>query len=234
MAWHNVGMEPTPIKLPKKPRILIKEQAPDQRQFSVIPIRAATDRKLTGMEMRVLLLFCSYANRGGITWVGNARIAQHLGVGMHRVAFLTRCLIDKGYMKVLYKGYQGERAHTRQIIFNAAMSLDEIVAVSGEKPPYMIEQEQKAIKNQPLNQQHKGATMSRKRKIKDNSVNDQAVINLAPSNKTESKLELSINEAEIVQLQRAVGPDLLAVALEQCGAGATLDQVQTKLKELLS
>lgn len=227
-------MEKVSIKLPKKPRILIKEQAPDQRQFSVIPIRAATDRKLTGMEMRVLLLFCSYANRGGITWVGNARIAEHLGVGMHRVAFLTRCLIDKGYMKVLYKGYQGERAHTRQIIFNAALSLDEIVAVSGEKPPYMIEQEQKAIRNQPLNQQHKGATMSRKPKSKDNSVNNQAVSKLVRVDNDMSKLSLSINEEEVLQLQRAVGPDLLAVALEQCGAGASLEQVQTKLKELLS
>jgi hypothetical protein len=234
MAWHNAGMDATPIKLPKKPRILIKEQAPDQRQFSVIPIRAATDRKLTGMEMRVLLLFCSYANRGGITWVGNARIAQHLGVGMHRVAFLTRCLIDKGYIKVLYKGYQGERAHTRQIIFNAALSLDEIVAVSGEKPPYMIEQEQKAIRNQPVNQQHKGATMQRKRKSKENSVTDLAVSNLMQQVTDDNKSHLSINEAQVLQLQRAVGPDLLALALDQCGSGATLEQVQTKLKDLLA
>lgn len=223
-------MQATPIKLPKKPRILIKEQAPDQRQFSVIPIRAATDRKLTGMEMRVLLLFCSYANRGGITWVGNARIAQHLGVGMHRAAFLTRCLIDKGYMKVLYKGYQGERAHTRQIIFNAAMSLDEIVAVSGEKPPYMIEQEQKAIKNQPVNHQHKGANMSKKRK----SVNDQSVSNLELSNVDENKSHLVITDNEVLQLQRAVGADMLQFALSQCGESPTLEQVQTKLKELLS
>lgn len=234
MAWHNAGMEPTPIKLPKKPRILIKEQAPDQRQFSVIPIRAATDRKLTGMEMRVLLLFCSYANRGGITWVGNARIAQHLGVGMHRVAFLTRCLIDKGYMKVLYKGYQGERAHTRQIIFNAAMSLDEIVAVSGEKPPYMIEQEQKAIRNQPLNQQHKGATMSRKRKANDNSVTDQAVSNLVNQTIGNDKLIERINDEQVLQLQRSVGADLLAHAMQLAGDNPTLEQVQTKLKELLA
>jgi len=233
LAWHNERMQATPIKLPKKPRILIKEQPPDQRTFSVIPLRAATDRRLTGMEMRVLLLFCSYANRGGITWVGNQRIADHLKVGMHRVAFLTRCLIEKGYMKVLYKGYQGERAHTRQIIFNN-LSVDEIVAISGEKPPYMIEQEQKAIKNQPLNQQHRGATMSRKRKIKDISVNDQAVSNLEFGDGQLSKLEIAISEAEILQLQKAVGADLLQYALSQCGDQPTLEQVQTKLKELLS
>jgi hypothetical protein len=226
-------MQPTPIKLPKKPRILIKEQAQDQRKFSVIPIRAATDRKLTGMEMRVLLLFCSYANRGGITWVGNARIAEHLGVGMHRVAFLTRCLIDKGYMKVLYKGYQGERAHTRQIIFDKSLTIEDIVSISGEKPPYMIEQEQKAIKNQPVNQQHKGATMSRKRKIKDNSVNDQAVSNLVSSNKQEDKLGIELTELQVIELTRAVGADLLNLAIEQCGERVTFEQVKTKLDLML-
>lgn len=226
-------MQPTPIKLPKKPRILIKEQAQDQRRFSVIPIRAATDRKLTGMEMRVLLLFCSYANRGGITWVGNARIAQHLGVGMHRVAFLTRCLIDKGYMKVLYKGYQGERAHTRQIIFDKSLSIEDIVSISGEKPPYMIEQEQKAIQNQPVNQQHKGATMSRKRKTKDNSVTDQSVSNLVSSNKQEDKLGIALTDSQTLQLTRAVGADLLSLAIEQCGEGATFEQVKSKLDLML-
>jgi hypothetical protein len=215
------------IKPPKKPKIVIKEQAPDQRQFSVIPIRAATDRKLTGMEMRVLLLFCSYANRGGITWVGNAKIASHLGVGMHRVAFLTRCLIEKGYMKVLYKGYKNERAHTRQIIFNSQLSLEEIIAVSGEKPPYMIEIEQQAIQANPINHQHKGATVPKKKHI-----NDQAVSNLGQVVVDENKSHLHITEEQIVALQKSVGPDLMMLALERCD-NPTLENVQSKLKELL-
>lgn len=223
-------MQATPIKLPKKPRILQKEQPPDQRQFSVVPLRVATDRKITGMEMRVLLLFCSYANRGGITWVGNQRIADHLGVGMHRVAYLTRCLIEKGYMKVLYKGYQGERAHTRQIIFNNALSLEDIVAVSGEKPPYMLEQEQKAMQNQA----HKEEKMPKKKRLKENSVNDQAVSNLLQSTIDDYKSIERINEEQVLQLQRAVGADMLAHALSQCDANPTLEQVQSKLKELLA
>lgn len=185
------------------------------------------------MEMRVLLLFCSYANRGGITWVGNQRIADHLKISLQRTAFLTRCLIDKGYIKVLYKGYQGERAHTRQIIFNN-LSVEEIVSISGEKPPYMIEQEQKAMQNQPLNQQHKGATMSRKRKIKDNSVNDQSVSNLIEGDKPVITSKKVINEVEVMQLQKAVGADLLQYALSQCGDQPTLEDVQVKLKELIA
>lgn len=222
---------PTPIKLPKKPRILLKEQPPDQRQFSVVPIRAITDRTLTGMEMRVLMLFCSYANRGGITWVGNQRIADHLGIGMHRAAFLTRCLIEKGYMKVLYKGYKGERAHTRQIIFNKSTALEEIFAVSGEKPPYILEQEQREYNSKPTDQRHKGAeNMARKRK----TVTDQAVSNLAFGDCQQTIVLETINEEQVVSLQRAVGADLLQHALSLCGDSPTLEQVQMKLKELLS
>jgi hypothetical protein len=223
-------MQATPIKLPKKPRILKKEKPPDQRQFSVIPFRVATDRKITGMEMRVLLLFCSYANRGGITWVGNQRIADHLSVGMHRVAYLTRCLIEKGYMRVLYKGYQGERAHTRQIIFNNALSLEDIVAVSGEKPPYMLEQEQKAMQNQA----HKEEKMPRKKRLKENSVTNQSVSNLLQETIENNKSIERINEEQVLQLQRVVGIDLLAHVISQCDANPTLEQVQSKLKELLA
>ena len=183
------------------------------------------------MEMRVLMLFCSYANRGGITWVGNQRIADHLGIGMHRAAFLTRCLIDKGYMKVLYKGYKGERAHTRQIIFNKSTALEEIFAVSGEKPPYVLEQEQREYNSRPIDERHKGADqMPRKRK----TVTDQVVSNLEEQVIVDNKSQLQINEVQVMQLQRAVGADLLQYALSQCGDQPTLEQVQTKLKELLS
>lgn len=226
---------PTPIKLPKKPRILLKEQPPDQRQFSVVPIRAITDRTLTGMEMRVLLLFCSYANRGGITWVGNQRIADHLKVSLQRAALLTRSLIAKGYMKVLYKGYKGERAHTRQIIFNKSTALEEIFAVSGEKPPYILEQEQREYNSKPTDQRHKGADkMARKKKQVENSVNDQRVSNLGFGDCQQTIVSETINEEQVVALQRAVGADLLQHALSLCGDNPTLEQVQTKLKELLS
>jgi len=100
MSVYNQAMET--IKLPKKPRIYKKEQQPDQRQFSVVPIRAITDRTLTNMELRVLMMFCAYSNRGGLTWVGLQRIANHFKISMNRTAVLTRSLIAKGYMRVLY------------------------------------------------------------------------------------------------------------------------------------
>lgn len=224
------GMKPEPIKLPKRPRILLKEQPPDQRQFSVVPIRAITDRGLTPMELRVLLVFCSYANRGGITWVGLKRVGEHLNIGVARASVLAKALLKKGYIKVLFKGYAGERAQTRQIIFNSALSLEDIVAVSGEKPPYLIQQD---IKQQQINDE-KAGNMVRKRKINDNSITSQVQSNLQQADCQQTIGLETITESQVLALQRSVGPDILALALDQAGPGATLEQVQSKLKDLLA
>ncbi len=118
------------IKVPKKPRVVIKEQQPDQCTVSVVPIRAISDRTLTAPQYRVLLAFCSYANKGGLTWVGIKTVGQKIGISTNRVAVLTRQLIAKGYIKVLYHGFAGERAHTRQIVYTDR-SIEDIVAVTG-------------------------------------------------------------------------------------------------------
>lgn len=233
LPWHNAGMDAVQIKLPPKRRIIRKEQPPDQRQFTVVPIRAATDRNLTPMQLRCLMVLCSYANRGGITWVGLEKVGKHLGVKINRASVLTRQLIAKGYVRVLYKGYAGERAQTRQIIYND-LNLEDIVAVSGEKPPYLIQQEQKDFEKQQLSKQQKGLIMARKSKKEQNSLSRIVDNNLKTEAIGNNKLIEIINEEQVLQFQRAVGPDLLSLALDQCGKGATLEQVQTKLKELLA
>lgn len=186
------------------------------------------------MQLRCLMVFCSYANRAGVTWVSLKRIGEHLGVSVARTSMLAKVLIDKGYMRVLFKGYAGERAQTRQIIFNAALSLEDVIAVSQEKAPYMIEQEQKEQLNQQLKQQKESNRMAKKRKVNDQIVNNSDLNNLNLKVNREIIDKNVINEEQVLQLQRAVGPDVLAVALEQCGAGASLEQVQLKLKELIA
>lgn len=76
--------------------------------------------------------------------------------------------------------------------------------------------------------------MPKKSKQSKASVNHSEINNLELGLISEDKVNNQINEAQILQLQRAVGPDLLALALEQAGAGATLEQVQVKLKELIA
>lgn len=137
-------------------------------------------------------------------------------------------------MKVLYKGFAGERAQTRQIIFNQALSLEDIIAVSGEKAPYIEQQEEKDYRKQQLKQQRREEVMARKKKVTDPSVISSDLNNLNPGLLAETIDKNVINEEQVMQLQRAVGADLLQYALSQCGDQPTLEQVQTKLKALLS
>jgi DNA-binding IscR family transcriptional regulator len=215
-------MQPVPIALPKKPKIRQKEQQPDQRQFSIVPIRAITDRRLTGMELRVLMLYCSYSNRSGLTWVGQQRIATHLGVSKMRISVLTTALVNKGYIKVVYQGFRGERADTRQVIYRADIPLADIVAVTSEPAPFMIEQQHKIQLNQPV----KGLTMAKRKAVK---VNDQAVTDLGLND-----CQQTIDEMTIEAISKAVGSEIFAAAQQQAGPAATAAQIEAVLARMLT
>jgi len=62
--------------IPKKPKLKLKTAMPDQRQIAVMPLRALKDKTLRNGAIRVLGLVCSYANRAGITWVGQERLHE--------------------------------------------------------------------------------------------------------------------------------------------------------------
>ena len=220
------------IKVPKKPRVVIKEQQPDQRTVSVAPIRAISDRTLTAPQYRVLLAFCSYANKGGLTWVGLKTVGEKIGISTNRVAVLTRQLIAKGYIKVLYHGFAGERAHTRQIVYTDR-SIEEIVAVTGEKAPYMIEREnremQKAIAKQQLrdNQEPKPKRgRGRPRKL------GTECKELGTDQKREASC-LGDSQTGITELLSRIDPTLQLALKEQLPADATLAQYQSALDRML-
>ncbi len=219
MSVYNQAMET--IKLPKKPRIYKKEQQPDQRQFSVVPIRAITDRSLTNMELRVLMMFCAYSNRGGLTWVGLQRIATHFKISINRTAVLTRSLIAKGYMRVLYHGFAGERAHTRQIIFND-LKLEDIIAISGESAPYFQE-------NQPLTSGAKGEDMSKKQRTVINKA-----INKLETREPGYQLVKDDRENQLNTIKQLVGAELFSIALEQAGKNATPADIELQLQKMLT
>ena len=131
------------LDIPKKPRIRLKDQVPDQRTITVAPIRAATDRNLTPMQLRALLVYCSYVNKAGVAWVGLERIGSDLGVSSVRACQLVKALTDKGYIKTLHKGYNKICANTRQVIYKEGISADDAAAISGELAPYQIRQQEK-------------------------------------------------------------------------------------------
>ena len=212
------AMQPVPISLPKKPRIKQKEKQPDLRHFAVVPFRAITDRSITEMQLRVLLMLCAYTNRAGLTWVGLQRIADHFKISLNRAAVHTRALIKAGYVKVIYYGFKGERAHTRQVIYKADLSLADIVGITGEAAPYMQENQQ------PTGA--KGETMGKRKQIK---VTDSQVSNLGLTD-----CQQSIDKMTIEQLSKAVGAEIFAAAQQQAGPAATVAEIEQVLAKMLT
>ena len=133
------------FKLPKRPKIIEKQAPPDQRKFAVVPMRAALDTELHGFSVKVLVLLCSYANRAGITWVGQQRIAEHLQVSKQQVARAMKQLRDRGHIEVMSKGFRGERANTTRVIYDPEIKADDAIAItSGQedtRPPHQVKQE---------------------------------------------------------------------------------------------
>jgi hypothetical protein len=141
------------FKLPKRrPKIVEKVAPPDQRKFAVVPMRAATDTELHGFSVKVLVLLCSYANRAGITWVGQQRIADHLQAPKQQVARAMKQLRDRGHVEVVSKGFRGEKANTVRIVYDPQIKTEDAISIASSKedsrPPEMVRKEAIAMTQQ--------------------------------------------------------------------------------------
>lgn len=138
------------FKLPKRrPKVVEKVAPPDQRKFAVVPMRAATDVELHGFSVKVLVLLCSYANRAGLTWVGQQRIADHLQAPKQQVARAMKQLRERGHVEVVSKGFRGEKANTVRIIYDPEVRTEDAISLASSKedsrPPEQIRREVKAM-----------------------------------------------------------------------------------------
>lgn len=130
--------------LPKqKPKIVQEDQAEDKRYFSIVPLRAALDKTLTPAQFRMLVRYCSYTNRGGLAWVGYARLGQDQGVTGRRAGQLINALEKKGYLRTTHKGYPGQRAYTRQVVYKEDIDADEAATIAGELAPAQLYKQEK-------------------------------------------------------------------------------------------
>ena len=133
--------EPTHFTLPKKPRVKPKDAPPDQRKVSVLPIRSGSDIRLHGGTLRCLIVLCSYCNRAGITWVGQAKMAQDLGISRQAVTKQIKLLISTGYVEVVRKGFRGENTNTLRVIFDSTVDAETAIAITSAqedtRPPTM-------------------------------------------------------------------------------------------------
>tara|TARA_R110000822_G_scaffold306726_1_gene433185 strand:+ start:1933 stop:2592 length:660 start_codon:yes stop_codon:yes gene_type:complete len=211
----------------KRPRIKQKAQALDQRSITVCPIRAASDRRLTGMELRALLILCSYTNKAGVAWVSLERIGKDLSVSRPRAGHLVKRLGELGYMRVIHKGFKGYCADSRQVIFKPGMSADDAAAIAGELAPYQLDQQQREADQMQAehDKQQAKRTAANKRKG-----NNQAV---AVSDLGDATSKLVVLQYDTQQVFAGVDADILQLAIEAAGPGATDAQIEAAIDSLL-
>ena len=119
------------FQLPKrKPKIIEKAGNPDQRTYAVVPLRALRDKRLTSGDIRVLGIMASYANRAGLTWVGQRRMGEDLQVSQQAISKHVKRLTELGYLEMVSNAFRGEKAVTRRIIFDDTIKAVDAVAIT--------------------------------------------------------------------------------------------------------
>ncbi len=109
------------FEIPEKP--LIEQHRPqDLRKYSIVPIRAANDRRIRPAAMRVLLTVCSYANRAGLCWPSHANVGKALGVSRQAAGRQIRILRELGYFKVVKNHSHGKTAQIIRVIYDETLS----------------------------------------------------------------------------------------------------------------
>jgi hypothetical protein len=114
----------------KKPRIELKEKKPDARVFSVIPLRAIHDKRLTRGDYINLISLCSYCSNNGFTFVAYSTIAQLRGCSTQNTARGMKKLQSLGYFEIIRKGYTGLRGALKRVIFDDSLSIDDVISIS--------------------------------------------------------------------------------------------------------
>jgi len=133
--------------IPKKPNIKLKPKPQDRRQIAIVPLRAVMDKSLSLGALRVLCMVCAYANRSGITWVGQERLAKDLSVSRRTVTSQMKQLRELHYVERLNKGARLSHTSTMRIVYNEDISLLDALALNTEdgRSPYMILKEEREM-----------------------------------------------------------------------------------------
>jgi hypothetical protein len=124
-------------------------------------------------------------------------------------------------MRVLYHGFAGERAHTRQIIYNS-LKLEDIIAIAGESAPYLEQ-------NQQLTTGAKGEDMNKKQR----TVTGKRVSKLESIDPGYQLVE-SDREIQLEVIRKAVGEELLSIAQQESGDNASIADIEAVLARMLT
>lgn len=155
-------VEPIDIQVPAR-RKQVKEAPPSRKMFAVVPIRALEDKRLTDGAVRTLAKVCSWANRAGITWVSQTRIAAESGIRRQVIHKHMVILKKHGYIEVIRRGFRGFAGDTIRVVYDPQISATDAISIASRiedaRPPFLQELEKKMQSIPPKKQQQMIADM---------------------------------------------------------------------------
>lgn len=190
------------FKLPDKPAIKEYDRKPDGRKYCVVPYRAALDKSLTKTELMHLLVLASYSANNGFSYVGITTLAKDHKCSMQNVAKYIKRLERKGYVKTHRKGVNGIRGCLRQIIFDASLSPQDIVAISNEPIP-----------SKPIQYESDDDMKRRGRPAKQNTTDYKVEVTLSYDEGMSIVLNLIKSENDLLKLERLISQGITKSAL---------------------
>jgi len=169
----------TAFQIPEQ-TALEQQEFKDRRRFSIVPIRAANDRRLTAGTWRTLLAICAYSSKGGIVWVSQKRIGQDIGISQPAVHRQIARLKAWGYLERISHSKKGIKAETIRILYAPELQAEDATSIAGETPIHL---------------QPKGNNMPKRKRKTDNS---HSVMQTAISQSGMVLVDLTINQQSAV------------------------------------
>ena len=218
------------FEIPEQPKI--RQARPvDRRQYSVIPIRAASDRRLRATAWRVLVSVCSFANRAGLAWPGYENLAKTHGVTRQAVGRQIKKLIDYGYLQKVKNHSWGRTAQILRVIYDESMSDKQLLESIPfeEKPPghqwKVLKDAEKEFNNQANIVQSDKVAITAKEDTED-ELRVEDVVSLWKS---------ACNQANIARIitpeDRIAAASLVACAVSKATFERVIDEVFTAWRE---
>ena len=124
------------FELPKsKPQIELKEKKADARFYSVVPLRALHDKRLTRGDYINLIALCSYCSNNGFTFVAYSTIANLRGLSQPNISRGMMKLQKLGYFEIVRKGYTGLRGALKRVIYDEKINATDQLSISNTPLP---------------------------------------------------------------------------------------------------
>ena len=144
-------LKPINMKLIKPGRL--KELPLTRTKFAVVPLKALDDPNLSDGAARTLARICGFANRAGLAWVSQDRLATDIGKRREVINRHFRALKKHGYLQPISKAYKGFKGATMRVVFDPTISTRTAVARAGngqEDEDVLPPEEQKRLIAQML------------------------------------------------------------------------------------